>query len=123
MARLSESDRRKLLGENFEAMELQFIEASRSPVTPEEKLQALESKRDRLQAHYLNAITILIAGLLIVYGNHKSGQPLEAAVWFGIVAALIGAAFLSYIFVKVRSLTNALLNRVSLQPISAELAS
>lgn len=108
MARLSERDRRILLGDNFEALEQQLLEEAKGPMTPEQQRQRWTTQLESTKGRRIDAVAIVIAGLFMAWGNHKSGQPVEWSVWFGLTAAALGAIFYLWLVRKASRLQQSL---------------
>jgi hypothetical protein len=97
MARLSERDRRILLGDNYEALERQFLEESKGVLTPQEKRDRWARKLDNNLAHKIDAVVAFVAGLAMAWGNHKAGQAPELSVWIGLAVAVLSVVWFAWL--------------------------
>lgn len=111
MARLSERDRRVLLGDSFDSLERQIAEQSSGPVTPEQERQRWGVKLERTKARLVDVGVIFIAGLIIAWGNHKTGQPQDWSVWFGLSVTLFGGGAFAWLVLQIGKLQRLLGSR------------
>jgi hypothetical protein len=104
MARLSESDRRILLGENFDELERQFAEESRAPVTPEEKRKALEKAIVKNRDRRFTAFGLVATGGLMTWGSYHRAMGVDLALWAGVAIGVVGLIFYAWLVVTGRTL-------------------
>lgn len=93
MARLSERDRRILLGDNYEELERQFLEGSRVPVTDSEKRANLGKRLEKMLDARLTAAALVVTGALMACGSYHRIAKLDLTGDIGLLILFGGVAF------------------------------
>lgn len=111
MARLSDTDLRVMLGDNYADAQAKFEAEHRTAVSPAEKRAKLERDVKMNDDFRFTAVAMILTGGFMAWaGWHQAGNRVDVASGVGIALFVVAVAWYAYLFNKGRTYSRRLVS-------------